>query len=165
LALPEVEFEGDRLPGRLELAADDADDAFEDLFFDFREAADRIAALAFASKQNVDDGEGDGEIELEQGNDAGGREIAGSEVGLFRDALKKFAVGQVLGGNQAAIKHDAQVGDVALLVGVRMSRLKAQHWRTCVIDHGSDAHGRRSFPLRTRQGELESRHTLRLEHD
>ena len=109
LACAEIEFERDRLPGSLQFAAHDADNAFENLFFDLGNFAGIFAPLAFPAKHEVDNGEGNFQIEFEYCRCASRGEIDGCEVGLFRHALEKLAEGEVLGGNQAAIEDDAQV--------------------------------------------------------
>src|SRR5208282_1851693 len=101
LARAEIKFERNRLPGCLQFAAHDVDDAFENLFFDLGGVAGNFAAPAFPSEHDVDDGEGDGEIELEHRRGADRGEIGGGEVGSFRETFQELEEGEMLGGNQA----------------------------------------------------------------
>ena len=81
--------------------------------------------LAFPSEHDVDDGKGNREIELQHGRGADRSQIAGCEVGFFREALQKLAKGEMLGGNQAAVENDAQVaadggGEIAGKIFVKL---------------------------------------------
>src|SRR5208282_3536695 len=109
LACAEVEFERNCLPGCLQFAAHDADDAFENLFLDLGDGAGNFAAIALPAEHDVDDGESDGEIELEHSRGPDRGEIDGGEIGFFGDALDELEEGEMLGGNQAAVENDAQV--------------------------------------------------------
>jgi hypothetical protein len=164
LARAEIEFKRNHLPGRLQLAAHDADDAFENLFFDFGDVAGNFAALAFPTEHDVDDGEGDGEIELEHSRGAGRGEIAGRDVGFVREALEELEVGEMLGGNQAAVENDAQIGHVTLRVRVGMSGLVAHHRRPLIGDDCGHAHGGRVSACEAGEGERESGNALRLKY-
>ncbi len=93
----------------LQLAAHDADHAFENLFFDLGDVTGNFAALAFPAKHDVDDRKGDGEIELEHTRGADRGEIAGCEIGFFREAVQELAKSKMLGRSQAAVENDAQV--------------------------------------------------------
>src|SRR5208282_5337933 len=109
LAGAEIEFERDRVPAGLQLAQHDADNAFENLFFYFGDVALNFAGITFPAKHDFDNGKGNSEIELEHGGGADRGEFAGSEVGLFGKEFQEFAVGEMLGGYQAAVENDAQV--------------------------------------------------------
>jgi len=164
LASAEVEFQRNRLPGCLQLAAHDADDAFQNLFLDLGDGAGNFAALAFPAQHDVDDGESDGEIELEHSRGPDRGEIDGGKVGFFGDALDELEEGEMLGGNQAAVENDAQVGHVAFGVRVGMSRLEAHDRRPLIRNHRRHAHRRRAFALQAGEREREAGNTLRLKY-
>src|SRR5271156_58309 len=109
LASPEIKFHCDRVPAILQLAKHDANDPFKNLYFDLSRFASAFAVCAFSSEQDVDDGKGDVVVELEHRGSAGWREIAGSDIGFFRDVMQKLSKSNMLRRNQLAIKDDAQV--------------------------------------------------------
>ena len=97
LALTELEFQRDRLPGHLELAADHAHNALENLLFNFGDLSAQVAALALASKEQIDHRKCHRQIQLQYRRRARREKVTGCDVRSFRQALKEFLIGQVLG--------------------------------------------------------------------
>ncbi len=125
LVLSKLEFESNRLPRGLQFTADDAHDALENLFFDSSNFAAQIASLALPSKQQVNDWEGNGQVELQHGYRPRRHQIARCQISSLGETLKEFAVGQVLRGNQPALEGDAQIGSdcIAQVAGKNLVQL------------------------------------------
>src|SRR5208283_1750126 len=73
---------------------------------------------------------------------AGRRETAGRKIGCLRNALQKLAVGQMLGGNQAAVENDSQEARGIDVGQVRGNHLMAER---ALVKHALQATHQRSF--------------------
>ena len=109
-ALFELEGGAERGPCGLQFAAENADDAFHDSFFDFCDLALLVVHASDAAQQQVDDGEDEREFEIEGGGCGHGIDLEGGEVGEVGDAMEKFAEGELLDRDQVDFKDDAQIG-------------------------------------------------------